>query len=173
MVVPAEGPWDKIVDQALVAVTPVNLAVVPRTELHHVLTHAVAEGQAPDLAVLDSVWVPEFAAAGFLHALDDVDIDWIEREYESDFLEPLIPSTRYRGKTYGVPAYAVVAGPGIGGLSFIETSNLHEPGRNFSRLREPRSEKGSPPLALPAGSAAGRRPVLFDRGACLQWCFHP
>ena len=157
VVVPAEGPWDKIVDQGLAAVTPVNLAVVPRTELHHVLTHAVAEGQAPDLAVLDSVWVPEFAAAGFLHALEDVDSDWIEGEYESDFLEPLIPSTRYRGKTYGVPAYAVVAGLWYR-RSELSSRDL-EPPRTWTELLEVartiRSEKGSPPLALPAGSRGG------------------
>ena len=44
----------------------------PRQSLHQTLTHAVAEGRAPDLALLDSVWAPEFAAAGFIHALEEL-----------------------------------------------------------------------------------------------------
>ena len=74
------------------------------------LTHAVAEGVAPDLAVIDSVWTPEFAAAGFLHALEDLDEDWIRDEHEVDFLEPLAGSNRYGGRTFGIPPFADVAG---------------------------------------------------------------
>ena len=33
-------------------------------------------GRAPDLAVVDSIWIAEFAASGFLHALEDLDGDW-------------------------------------------------------------------------------------------------
>src|SRR5205814_1791326 len=68
------------------------------------------EGQAPDLAILDSVWVAEFAAAGFLYALEELDGDWLAREHEGDFLEPLAAADRYEGQTYGVSAFADVAG---------------------------------------------------------------
>jgi ABC-type glycerol-3-phosphate transport system substrate-binding protein len=47
----------------------INLVTVPRPSLRQVLMHSVAEGQAPDLAIIDSVWVSEFAAAGFLRIL--------------------------------------------------------------------------------------------------------
>ena len=43
------------------------------------LRRAVAEGRAPDLALLDSVWIPEFAHAGFLLPLEEVDPDWVSR----------------------------------------------------------------------------------------------
>ena len=82
----------------------VSILTVPRESLHQMLTHAVAEGVAPDLAVIDSVWTPEFAAAGFLHALEDLDEDWIRDEHEVDFLEPLAGSNRYGGRTFGIPA---------------------------------------------------------------------
>lgn len=110
IVVPEEGPWEGIVRGAAPEDVEVNVLVVPRADLHHVLTHAVADGQAPDLAIMDSVWVPEFAAAGFLHALDEIDADWLHREHEADFLPPLVAATRYRGQTFAVSAVADVGG---------------------------------------------------------------
>ena len=89
VVVPAEGPWAKMIRDAAGDAEPVSIVKVPRASLHQMLTHAVAEGVAPDLAIIDSVWTPEFAAAGFLHALEDLDEAWIRGEHEVDFLEPL------------------------------------------------------------------------------------
>jgi multiple sugar transport system substrate-binding protein len=88
----------------------INLVTVPRPSLRQVLMHSVAEGQAPDLAILDSVWVSEFAAAGFLRPIEDIDAAWAQREMESDFLPPLVRANRYDGRTYGVSAFADVAG---------------------------------------------------------------
>src|SRR6266508_3757194 len=63
VVVPEEGPWARMIRDAAADVE-VDLVTVSRPSLHETLTHAVAEGHAPDLAVLDSVWAAEFAAAG-------------------------------------------------------------------------------------------------------------
>ena len=103
VVVPAEGPWAGMIRDAAGGNNQVSILTVPRESLHQMLTHAVAEGVAPDLAVIDSVWTPEFAAAGFLHALEDLDEDWIRDEHEVDFLEPLAGSNRYGGRTFGIP----------------------------------------------------------------------
>ena len=90
IVVP-EGPWESMIRAAATSTAVgVSVVTVPRPTLHQFLTHAVAEGQAPDLALLDSVWLPEFAEAGFVHALEDVDERWIRDEYEVDFLAPLV-----------------------------------------------------------------------------------
>ncbi|MBA2741607.1 MAG: GntR family transcriptional regulator, partial [Actinobacteria bacterium] len=70
VVVPSEGPWARMIRDAAGKPNQINVVKVPRQSLHQMLTHAVAEGQAPDLAVLDSVWAPEFAVAGFIHALE-------------------------------------------------------------------------------------------------------
>jgi DNA-binding transcriptional regulator YhcF (GntR family) len=67
-------------------------------------------GTAPDLAILDSVWIAEFAAAGFLYALEDLDAHWVRYEHELDFLEPLVSSNRSGGRTFGVSAFGSVAG---------------------------------------------------------------
>jgi multiple sugar transport system substrate-binding protein len=109
IVVP-EGPWDALIRNGLPDEVQVNIVTVPRPRLHQALTHAVGEGQAPDLAVLDSVWVSEFAAAGFLYALEDLDGDWLRLEHEADFLAPLVAADRYEGQTFGVSAAADVAG---------------------------------------------------------------
>ena len=109
IVVP-EGPWGHMLRDAAAGQRQINLVTVPRPSLRQVLTHAVAEGQAPDLAILDSVWVPEFAAAGFLRALEGIDSDWVHHQHERDFLPPLVAATRYAGQTYGVSAFADVAG---------------------------------------------------------------
>jgi multiple sugar transport system substrate-binding protein len=110
VVVPAEGPWENLVRKTIPDDITVNVVTVPRTDLHHTLTMAVAEGQAPDLAVLDSVWMPEFAAAGFLHRLEDLDPEWLQHEVESDFLPPLVAANRFGGSTYSVSTVADVAG---------------------------------------------------------------
>src|SRR4029450_9716677 len=99
-VVASEGPWGDLVRDAGADDIQVNLITVPLPSLHQVLTHAVAEGQAPDLAILDSVWIPEFAADGFLLPLDELDGEWLRHEHENDFLEPLVKANHYSGRTF-------------------------------------------------------------------------
>ncbi len=157
IVVPQEGPWEAMVRQAAPDDLAVNIVAVPRAELHHVLTHAVAEGQAPDLAVLDSVWVPEFAAAGFLHMLDDLDRDWVRSEYETDFLEPLVTATRYEGRTFAVSAVADVAGVWYRRRE-LAARGL-DPPSTWNELRVAAraiAADGMPhPVVMPAGSRGG------------------
>ena len=110
VIVPTEGPWARMVRDAAGTRDQISVVKVPRQSLHQTLTHAVAEGQAPDLAVIDSVWAPEFAAAGFIHALEELSEDWVRQEHEVDFLEPLVRANRYEGKTFGVSAFADASG---------------------------------------------------------------
>ena len=110
VVVPEEGPWARMVHAAATPDIVVDVVTVARPDLHQTLTHAVAEGQAPDLAVLDSVWAAEFAAAGFLYALEDLDEQWVHDEHETDFLDALVAANTYAGRTFGVSAFADVAG---------------------------------------------------------------
>jgi ABC-type glycerol-3-phosphate transport system substrate-binding protein/DNA-binding transcriptional regulator YhcF (GntR family) len=108
-IVVSEGPWGMMLRDAAAGRAQINLVTVPRPSLRQVLTHAVAEGQAPDLAILDSVWISEFAAAGFLRPIEGIDHEWA-REHERDFLPPLVAANRFRGQTFGVSAFADVAG---------------------------------------------------------------
>jgi multiple sugar transport system substrate-binding protein len=110
IVVPEEGPWARMIREGATPDVEIDLVTVARPALHQTLTHAVAEGQAPDLAVLDSVWAAEFAAGGFLYALEDLDEEWVREEHEGDFLDALVAANRYGGRTFGVSAFADVAG---------------------------------------------------------------
>ena len=110
VIVPTEGPWARMVRDAAGTRNQISVVKVPRQSLHQTLTHAVAEGQAPDLAVIDSVWAPEFAAAGFIHALEELNEVWVRQEHEVDFLEPLVRANRYEGKTFGVSPFADASG---------------------------------------------------------------
>jgi multiple sugar transport system substrate-binding protein len=156
IVVP-EGHWEAMVRAATPEDMAVSFVTVPRTDLHTFLAHAVAEGQAPDLAVLDSVWVSEFATAGFLHALDDLDEGWLRGEYEVDFLEPLVSANRHRGRTFVVSADAAVAGLWYRRRE-LELRGL-EPPVTWADLRavaRALARDGMPhPVVMPAGSRGG------------------
>ena len=96
-VIVPEGPWEGLIRRAAPADIRLSVATVELHELHQALTHAVAEGLGPDLAVLDSVRVPEFTAAGFLAPLEELDEGWVSGEYEHDFLTPLMVTGRSQG----------------------------------------------------------------------------
>jgi multiple sugar transport system substrate-binding protein len=125
--------------------------------LHHALTHAVAEGRAPDLAIVDSVWIAEFSAAGFLHALEDLDEEWVRSEHDRDFLEPLVSSNRSDGRTFGVSAFGSLAGVWYRRRE-LEALSL-EPPATWAELRtvaQVLADGGMPyPVALPGGSKGG------------------
>jgi len=162
ILVPAEGPWEGLIRKTTPDDVTINVLTVPRADLHHVLTHAVAEGQAPDLAVLDSVWISEFAAAGFLYALEDLDADWVKGDVEADFLPPLVAASRHRGRTYAVSLTADVAG------AWYRRRDLDrvglDPPRTWAELQavgRALIEAGMPhPVVLPGGSR-GDEPTTY------------
>lgn len=109
LVVP-EGHWAEHARSAAPEAVRLSAVSVPLPELHATITRAVAEGRGPDLAVLDSVWVSELAAAGFLRPLDEVDPGWLRDVHDQEFLEPFVSANRYEDRTYAVQAEADVAG---------------------------------------------------------------
>jgi multiple sugar transport system substrate-binding protein len=156
IVVP-EGPWAEMVQAAAPGDVRLNIVTVPRPSLHRTLTRAVAEGRAPDIAVLDSVWVAEFAAAGSLHALEDLDEEWLRREHDADFLAALVAAERFDGRTFAVSAVADVAG-----LWFRRRELEHvglEPPTTWAELRaagRALAAAGMPhPIVMPGGSKGG------------------
>ena len=62
-------------------------------------TAAAAKSGAPDILRAEVAWVPEFASLGYLYALDDTALV----KDQSDFLATPVGSTKFDGKTYGVP----------------------------------------------------------------------
>ena len=156
-VVVSEQIWGQVIRDAAPPGIQVNVVMVALPSLHQVLTHAVAEGRAPDLAILDSVWIAEFAAAGFLHALEDLDDHWVRYEHEVDFLEPLVSSNRSGGRTFGVSAFGSVAGIWYRRRELAELGL--EPPRSWEELRAAAralADGGMPtPFVMPGGSMGG------------------
>lgn len=71
---------------------------IPFDEAQNKFKTAASAGQgAPDVLRAEVAWVPEFAAAGHLYALEDTDL------VEGNFLETAMSSNVYDGHTYGVP----------------------------------------------------------------------
>jgi multiple sugar transport system substrate-binding protein len=66
----------------------------------NLLTSAFLLGDSPyDVLNMDIVWVPKFAAAGWLRPIDDR----VPREQLADMLENTIEGGRYQGKLYRMP----------------------------------------------------------------------
>jgi multiple sugar transport system substrate-binding protein len=130
-----------------------SVAETELNDLHAIFVRAVAEGRAPDLAILDSVWVAEFAASGFLWPLEELDPTWVENELRRDFLEPFVDAHRVGGRTYAVQAEMDVAGmwydrAAVGPDGPRTWAELQETGHRLAGTR------GRPVLAIPAGPAA-------------------
>jgi multiple sugar transport system substrate-binding protein len=134
-----------------------SVAEAELNDLHAIFVRAVAEGRAPDLAVLDSVWMAEFAASGFLWPLEDLDRAWIESDYSSDFLQPFVDAHRFGGETLAVQAEMDVGGmwynradlAKVGASSPQTWAELKDVGR---RLVESGTRKHA--LVAPGGPAA-------------------
>jgi len=80
---------------------------IPFPHLRHHLMEAVAAGTAPDISLLDSAWVAEFAHLGYLVAPDDVMPGW-EEQHASMLLPASLAANRYQNQLYAVPANADV-----------------------------------------------------------------
>lgn len=108
--------WSKVLDQASCTwnTERANLRVtfqvdvVSHNQLYHLLSAAVGDGAAPDVAMVDSVWVAGLAQSGFLYALDDQDLgsEWNYAELVSDLYPAFVQANSFEGKLYGLPAKA-------------------------------------------------------------------
>jgi ABC-type glycerol-3-phosphate transport system substrate-binding protein/DNA-binding transcriptional regulator YhcF (GntR family) len=129
-----------------------SVAGTELNDLHGVFVRAVAEGRAPDLAVLDSVWIAEFAASGFLWPLEELDAAWVAGELHRDFLEPFVDAHRIDGVTLAVQAEMDVAG------MWYERAAVPDGPRTWAELQETgrrlAGTRGGPVLVMPAGPSA-------------------
>lgn len=156
-VVVPEGPWGELVLRDAPGDLSVSLAIVDLASLHEHLARAVASGLAPDLALLDSVWVPEFASAGFLSPLDDLDQSWVDHEYKNEFAPTFVESHTIDGHPMAVQIEADVAGLWFD-RAVLERHRIIPP-RTWEDLRDAcsalRQDGKTTPLGMPGGPAAG------------------
>lgn len=155
-VVVPEGSWAAMV-RAAAPNLGLDIEQVALPELRQTLVRAVAEGRAPDLAIMDSVWVHEFAASGFITPLEEIDSEWVREEFERDFVEPFRSANKFDGRPIAVQAEADVAGV------WYRRSDLaavgHKPPLTWDELaavgRALAARGETIPLTLPGGSPAG------------------
>ena len=157
MLVP-DGPWEQLARDAASDMT-LNVATVGLADLHDIVVRMVAEGRAPDLALIDSVWVPEMAALDFLWPLEDLDPDGYDADYAADVFDPLNDVNRYEGRTFGVHAEADVAGLWYR-RDHVDALGVAQP-RTWQELIDVadavKASRGGThlPIAMPGGPPAG------------------
>ncbi len=87
-----------------------TVTVVDYTDLPSCLMKAVAEGTAPDIALIDEVWIAELASSYVIHALDQLDPAWSESDYQTDFDPAFVDGVRFDEHVYAIPEEINVAG---------------------------------------------------------------
>lgn len=153
--------------------------VVAYSDLYAYLTLAVAHGTAPDLALIDSVWVAEFAERGYLQPLETIDFS-LSTHLRTDFLPALLARSEIGGRLLAMPAEADVSGLWFR-KDWIAAEDLTPPttwpeliklARHFQQPQvRQRYALGCHPLTFAGSSAAGEAttfqllPVLWSAGA--------
>ncbi|MBN1877790.1 MAG: extracellular solute-binding protein [Anaerolineae bacterium] len=86
-----------------------EVALCSREDYHYALRRAVAQGNAPDIVPLDYVWITDYAHAGYITALNELDALWVD-EFLQDMEVPIIKNNMWSGRLYGVPVQADITG---------------------------------------------------------------
>jgi ABC-type glycerol-3-phosphate transport system substrate-binding protein len=83
---------------------------VDHNRFYDLLSTAVGSGAAPDVAMVDGVWVADLAQSGFLYPLQDGDHDldsqWEYAEFVKDLYPAFVEANSLDGRLYGLPVKA-------------------------------------------------------------------
>ncbi len=157
-VLACDGGWAGQLREAAGADLRLDVTTVPFGELRAAFRRAIAEGRGPDFAVLDSVWVAEFAESHTLTPIAELDGDWAA-EHDADFVPPFAGAYRLGG--HG--AVAVHAPADVSGLWYsraaLEAAGAAPPRtwRDLRALGRALAARGRHPLwCCPAGPRRGR-----------------
>ena len=85
-----------------------QIETVEHDALYGRLSTAVGNGEAPDAAMVDGVWIAGLAQSGFLYALDELDqeTEWHYDEFIHDLYPAFARANSFRGRMYGLPIKA-------------------------------------------------------------------
>ncbi len=86
-----------------------KVTMCSRGDFHRQLRRSVAQGEAPDMAPMDYVWIPDYARSGYIAPLDKLDKQWA-RELVASLETPVALNNTVDGQLYGVPVQADVSG---------------------------------------------------------------
>ncbi len=85
-----------------------DFTLVALNKLRPYLIEAVGRGEAPDISLLDSAWVAEFASRHYLRPLVEIDPDWCSK-HKDDFSPALLVANQYNDTLHGIPITADVS----------------------------------------------------------------
>ena len=86
-----------------------QVQMVDHSRLYSLLSTAVGSGAAPDVAMVDCVWVAGLAQSGFLYALEDLGSDWNHTKFGKDLYPAFVEANSFGGRLYGLPVKADVS----------------------------------------------------------------
>jgi multiple sugar transport system substrate-binding protein len=155
-VLASEGSWAGQLREAAGNDLRLEITTADFGELRAMFRRAIAEGRGPDFAIVDSVWVAEFAESHMLTPIAELDPDWAA-EHDADFLPPFVDAYRLGGEG-GRGTVAVQAPADVAGLWYSRealASAGAEPPRTWRDLRALGRSLGRHALVLPGGAAAG------------------
>lgn len=95
--------WDKTHPDQTVTF---HIDVVDHSQFHNLLGAAVGSGTAPDVAMVDSVWVAGLAQAGFLYSLDELDSAWDYAKFVRGLHPAFVKANSFDDKLFGIPLKA-------------------------------------------------------------------
>src|SRR4051812_37987189 len=163
-VMASDGQWAGQLREAMGNELRLKITTAPLGELRAMFRRAIAEGRGPDFAIVDSVWVAEFAESHMLTPIAELDPAWAA-EHDADFVPPFVDAYRLDGEGgRGGDTVAVQAPADVAGLWYSRealASAGAEPPRTWRDLRAlgRRLAQGAArerhALVLPGGPAAG------------------
>lgn len=85
-----------------------DVEIVKHSQFYDLLSTSVGSGAAPDVAMVDCVWVAGLAQSGFLYALDDPELGslWNIDTFIEDLYPAFVEANSYNGQLYGLPVKA-------------------------------------------------------------------
>jgi multiple sugar transport system substrate-binding protein len=91
--------WNKAHPERRVAL---DQLIIGYPQLRNKLMTASGAGEPPDASILDSVWLSEFAKAGHLAPLDEIDPHWYQEDYKKDFFPVFQKSDTFEKHLWGI-----------------------------------------------------------------------
>jgi multiple sugar transport system substrate-binding protein len=139
----------------------VDAQAIPDSDMRQKLLTAVAGGEAPDLARMDIVQVPEFGQLGGLVAVDDLIPDFAT--YAQRFYPGTLATNVFQGKHYGLPldtnTRLVISNPAL-----LQEAGISDPPATFDAFND----------ALAKVKALGKSGVTgYSEGGTGAWNILP
>jgi multiple sugar transport system substrate-binding protein len=85
------------------------LRMCGRDEYHQVMRRLAIQGEAPDMAPLDYVWIAHYASEGYIAPLASCDAAWAE-ELRRELEPTVFANNSFEDRLYGVPVQADITG---------------------------------------------------------------